>query len=567
MRKHVLYALMLATAISVTACGKNHSNQTESSQQTEQSDSAEKQTETAETIESESENTDAEHETGNANTDNDSQSEFFGVPVKPLNIELSAMYEGEWDNKGPIITADSATIHIFDDGCDELKHILDQYNEEKWQAVYAEYLELREYLKDDSFTPGAELFISRDIELTRADSRVLSFVNVLSSYTGGAHGSYGTTGENFDTQTGERLELTDVVTEYDQMYELIVKALRDNYEADDFFAEYENDLHDMFYKEESPYYGLQTWNLGMDGIHFTFDPYFLGPWASGSFEVEIPYEGNETIFAEEYVPVLCGGRFTKVENGDRLILDTNRNGIDELIRFDVSQMHEDYTMTLELAIVEDEGKTGYTHTLRDDYYGTFTDAYLVEIPDEEEEGESFYYLYVEFLKDNDFRVLYVIDLNGSEPIEMFRLNGESYASIYGHLIADPAEFSLFSRIYTLGTYTGYRTYHVGKNGMPEPDDSMYNLVSSGADWEILLTSKRELTVLMHGADGGEKTETKLPKGTTFRPRKTDGETVMEMELEDGRRCDIPLEKPEGDYQYYINGVVEDDCFEFLPYAG
>ena len=40
---------------------------------------------------------------------------------------------------------------------------------------------------------------------------------------------------------------------------------------------------------------------------------------------------------------------------------------------------------------------------------------------------------------------------------------------------------------------------------------------------------------------------------------------MEMELEDGRRCDILLEKE--DFFSKINGMDEADCFEFLRYVG
>ena len=66
---------------------------------------------------------------------------------------------------------------------------------------------------------------------------------------------------------------------------------------------------------------------------------------------------------------------------------------------------------------------------------------------------------------------------------------------------------------------------------------------------------------------GEKVEEKLPKGTKFRPYMTDRNSVIVMELEDGRRCDIPIEKRKDDYLFYIHGVSESDLFENLPYAG
>ena len=69
-------------------------------------------------------------------------------------------------------------------------------------------------------------------------------------------------------------------------------------------------------------------------------------------------------------------------------------------------------------------------------------------------------------------------------------------------------------------------------------------------------------------DGSEEgTEEILPKGTKFRPRMTDGSSVIVMELEDGRYCDIRVEKRPDDYIFYVNGVSEYDLFENLPYAG
>ena len=113
----------------------------------------------------------------------------------------------------------------------------------------------------------------------------------------------------------------------------------------------------------------------------------------------------------------------------------------------------------------------------------------------------------------------------------------------------------------------YKNYAVGEDGMPVSDDEMYEIVNLYFDWEYALTSKREITVMMHVDGSEEKVEEKLPKGTKFRPRRTDGETVVEMELEDGRRCDIHVERGEDEYIFYINGVSEYDCFGDVPYAG
>lgn len=551
MRKYRFWAAAVAAAVVLTACGNGSDAAESMTQQTEQS------TEHDETS-SGIEETETEPETGN-------EDEETREALIPLNVELSAKYEGEWDDKGAIITADSATVHILDDGYENLKEALDAYNEMNWQEVYTMYLEHREYANEDIFPEGTELYISREIEVTRADHKVLSFINAESSYVGGAHGSYYENAEVFDAESGDVLELSDVVTDYDKVYEFVLNSLKENYDQEMFFDDYEEWIREMFYEPGGAMSSPLEWNMDMDGIVFRFSPYVIGPWAAGTFEAKLPYEGHEELFVEEYIPVTSGGRIREIQPEETFEIDGDRNGYQETVYFTVSEMDEEYCTTLQFHMKEEQGPEGGTSdTAEGRYYGTFTNAYLVQVKD------SDYYLYAEFLSENDFRKLYIIDLNHNPEEGHIRFNGvgDTDEAVYGHFAADSGRFSLFSRIYTLGTYSGYRTCHAGEDGMPVPDEEMYTIVNAaGMDWERILTSKRELTVMMHVDGSDERVEEKLPKGTVFKPRKTDGTTVMEMELEDGRRCDILLEKGEDDYIYKVNGVSEYDCFEDLPYAG
>jgi hypothetical protein len=43
--------------------------------------------------------------------------------------------------------------------------------------------------------------------------------------------------------------------------------------------------------------------------------------------------------------------------------------------------------------------------------------------------------------------------------------------------------------------------------------------------------------------------------------------VVEMELEDGRRCGILVERKSDEYVYYIGGISEYEYFGDVPYAG
>lgn len=558
MKKYALLGIM--TALVLGGCGNGAADQT-----------TEMPMETTTAVEQsvETETTAAEETTEAEVKENEDVTEEKRTTYKPLNVEISAKYEGEWDDKGAIITADSATIHILDDGYEELKTAINNYNDRNWQEVYTLYLEHREYAKEETFPDDRKLYISRTIDVTRADEKVLSFVNAENSFMGGAHGSYYENAEVFDVESGKALELTDVVTDYDEVYEIVVDYLEENYEKDMFFDGYEEWLEEMFYEPSGAMASPVEWNLDMDGMTIRFNPYVIGPWVSGLFEVEIPYEGNEELFVEEYLPALAGGKIQKIAPDERIEIDTDRDGDAEVVSFTVGEVDESYHTPLEFTWHEELEMDGDSHTAKKKYYGSFAEAYLVEVPDELNEGESFWYLYVEYLMENDFRKLHVINLNQNEMSrhKIFDDLGDTEAAVYGHVIADSGQFALYSRIYTLGTYTGYKMYYVGADGMPRTEDEKYNLVAFGADWKTVLTAKRDLTVLIHDDGSEEMKEEKLPKGTVLWPRKTDGENIMEFELEDGRRCDLLIEKGEGDYQFYIDGVGEYDCFENLPYAG
>ena len=169
------------------------------------------------------------------------------------------------------------------------------------------------------------------------------------------------------------------------------------------------------------------------------------------------------------------------------------------------------------------------------------------------------YLYAEFLLDNDARLLEVFDLSTGRP----RYVGESYDSFGEGQVIDTGSFVMETRIDALGTYTGYRHYSIGTDGMPKSDETVYNIFNFDPEYTLSLTSVRTIPVWME--EGGEKKKTELPAGTEFVFRKTDGESFVEMELKDGRRCEIRFERK--DWECVIDGVSENDCFEYVPYAG
>ena len=169
--------------------------------------------------------------------------------------------------------------------------------------------------------------------------------------------------------------------------------------------------------------------------------------------------------------------------------------------------------------------------------------------------------------DNDWRKLEIVRLADIEENKGPTFAEGTGIAVYGHFISDPKHFALYDRLDILGTYMAYRYYSVGKDGTPVAEEELYTFANLYFEWDYALTAKREIPVLMHEEGTSEKVETTLPKGTKFRPRKTDGASVVEMELEDGRRCDILVKRNPDEFIYYIDGVSEYDYFGDVPYAG
>ena len=561
MRKSMIW--VLAAVFLFTACGKNVTEQ----------DNAAETTEAVETTEES--NGESESSAGSFSGTEESQEETkeeSAAKTLPLNIKISARYEGEWDDQGPIITADSATIHILDEGYDTLKNNLKVYNEMNWQEVFSSFIEHRDYASADLYPENTELYISREIDVKRADSKILSFVNTESSYVGGAHGNYYENAEVFDTQKGKVLELKDVVKDYDKVYQYVLKYLKENYDEERFFEDYEQWIEEMFYEPDGAMASPIEWYLTLEGMEFVFNPYVIGPWVSGTIRVELPYEGHENWFTEEYVSDVKHP-IRKVKADEKFKIDADHDGHEETYVLTATPTGESnatiFTITKYLEEKEDGSGEFIGRSDREfEFWGVFQYAHVMTGSD----GRV--YLYAEFLGDSDLQTMEVFDLsavsgeedNKTDLGEDIYIEGTGNATC-GHFISDPERFALYSRVYALGTYTGYKTYSVGNDGLPISEDKMYTLINEGMEWEIALTSTCDLKVQISENGGAKYREETLPEGTSFMPRRTDGETMIEMELEDGRNCIILLEKSKDGGGYLINGMEEYDCFEDLPYAG
>jgi hypothetical protein len=130
---------------------------------------------------------------------------------------------------------------------------------------------------------------------------------------------------------------------------------------------------------------------------------------------------------------------------------------------------------------------------------------------------------------------------------------------------DPQNFRMESRCQLLSTYSADMRYRIGDDGMPEALDRFEEIPSR--EEMNRLTTKKDMTVdILQSADSDETKEETLPKGTELEFYRTDGDSIVDMLLKDGRivRFTLHTEK----YPYTLDsGESVEDCFDGMMYAG
>lgn len=119
------------------------------------------------------------------------------------------------------------------------------------------------------------------------------------TYAGGAHGFPLQETFTFDLATGNRLELSDLISADDKAFaQLVVDEFQRMYnEAPE---EYWEDSLDLVKENASDIDGLRYF-ITNDSICIYYFPYDLGSYARGFVDIIIPYKGNEDLFGFNYM--------------------------------------------------------------------------------------------------------------------------------------------------------------------------------------------------------------------------------------------------------------------------
>lgn len=138
---------------------------------------------------------------------------------------------------------------------------------------------------DLDFFDHAYSFTSYLEKIAYFDGRYISFYQIEELYTGGAHGGLFLIGYVFDLQTGERLELKDIIENSEDEMKQIVES---------YFEKLIQKNPDYYWDDSMEYIHKNlnmdaAFYLTEDGIRFYLPTYAISSYAMGCPEVTVPY--------------------------------------------------------------------------------------------------------------------------------------------------------------------------------------------------------------------------------------------------------------------------------------
>lgn len=210
----------------------------------------------------------------------------------------SVSYWSEEDEEMELAqSAMASELIILSPGYEKLKEAIAQRNAEAREGMEKAIASTYDFMEESedfsyAYFPWES---STDMQVTRSDEQLFSYVENYYDYMGGAHGFYYSRGFNYEPATGRELKLTDLVTDLSKLQELVVAQIKEEWDYGDLYDEWEDTVAVAF--EDS-----DTLNFlaGPDTISIWFDTYELAPYVCGEIQTILAMEDCEGLFNEAY---------------------------------------------------------------------------------------------------------------------------------------------------------------------------------------------------------------------------------------------------------------------------
>ena len=427
--------------------------------------------------------------------------------------------------------------------------------------------EMVEYMQGDD---NMQLIAEYTPYVLRADENVVSYEQFYDDYYGGAHGYHSYAGFNFDTKTGKKLDLYDVITGEESVKAGIIQELKNKYASEDGLVENntpEEDADTFFeYVDSKDQSGAVAWSLGADRLNIYYNPYNIGSWALGIVSVSLPFEKYPDAVKEEYK---MGPSDYSVKIG--IYADYSADIYNDGSFSDVSVYPDgtdDYANSALRIQIQDENGQVTSRVFDDMYYFTM-EAYYVKTGNR-------HFLHVFTHSENDWTADNVYEITNGQIRDLgyvegtpaliryeYNYNEDSLFTNSEDVAAynDPGALYLEKTMNAFSTYSGSRHYHVGSSGLLESSDPY---VAGPA--EIVVTVKKALTVKKTDASGRENGKTEvIPVGTKLYFYMTDNESYVIFRYDGDQYGKVSMYN--SDWPQKINGEELESVLDGLIFAG
>lgn len=400
-----------------------------------------------------------------------------------------------------------------------------------------------------------------DDVLKRADGKCVSIVRILNGYLGGAHPDYYYETFNIDTSNGKYILLSDVISDQDKLNEILKKKLIADYPdveyfgLDDSLSEFDMSLLEGSDSDDGDHYYAYSFTLDPDGVSFYFSPYGISAYAYGDQVVKILYDEEPDLFAKDYS--VNGGYISFLTDRDNKY---GLGGTAEMLKVERTD-YDDNSYFGQMDIYKGNKKVSVGDTA---YYNQT--AFTAHTENDED------FLYVMANMDNDYKKLFVINLTGASPSETeieedtrycFNDYYDEASGIYGVVLPlYPEDCELAVKCDLLSTYNAGGKFEIQSSGDLKLKDKYLTIPEN----VFVLTSKADLTADIVDEDGSVKEkDVTIPKGSEYTLYRTDGESLVDAYLSDGR---IVRMNVTNEYPCKVNDTYTDQkLFDGLMYAG
>ncbi len=431
----------------------------------------------------------------------------------------------------------------LDDNAKELCPKLDKALEKKESSIKKEMISAFDELDTEAQKAGTRSTVKYAIERravpVRADNLVLSILDITRD-SRGKKSEVSPETLNLDSQTGKEIRLDDII-ETENLSDVLTESYQDIY-PDDPVTDFEKTVSGY---EDDDY----IWAVSREGLNF----YFTSDSGDELVTVPLLRSGNRKLFTDLYEDVT---ESFAVPVGEK-----------DIVVFDKSDDGETDTLSVFL----NDTKKAVTVSLNDKIgVGRFAaNAITPVLVRTAEEG---YYIYVCYETDSDREHLAVFDISGDSPVFLGLAENVGFPGVYDEseeasavlIPAAPEEFTLYSDIVLLGTYSAVRPYRVGSDGMPEALDEWYY---PDVNRELEVRTAFTADIIDPESDKIIEEDADISKGTKLLIYRTDGESIVDLKTEDDEIIRIDVDKSSGAPYQTIDGTNIEKLFDGILYAG